>query len=225
MTTEATLVSGKPAASPSKTVTIPLTFMTASDALHHLGRLSKGERVLVHAAAGGVGQAALQIAQHVGAEIFAMAGTPEKRQFLEQQGVEHVMDSRSLEFADEVMRITGGEGVDVVLNSLAGEFIPRSLETLRAGGRFLEIGMVDILQNNPLGLREFHRSLSFSSVNLAPCSCRATAFCGAMLTEALDSSATVASLPFRDTAFRFRRPSRPSASWRRRTYRQGCGRR
>ena len=187
VTTDATLVAGKPAhITFEDAVTIPLTFMTAYYALHHLGRLSKGERVLIHAAAGGVGQAALQIAQHVGAEIFATAGTPEKRAFLEQQGVEHVMDSRSLEFADEVMRITGGEGIDVVLNSLAGEFIPRSLATLRAGGRFLEIGMVDILQNNPLGLREFHKSLSFSSVNLAHMFVSRTAFCGTMLTEVLD---------------------------------------
>ena len=187
VTTDATLVAGKPAhITFEEAVTIPLTFMTAYYALHHLGRLSKGERVLIHAAAGGVGQAALQIAQHVGAEIFATAGTPEKRAFLKQQGVQHVMDSRSLEFADEVMRITGGEGVDVVLNSLAGEFIPRSLATLRAGGRFLEIGMADILQNNPLGLREFHKSLSFSSVNLAHMFVSRTAFCGAMLTEVLD---------------------------------------
>ena len=187
VTTGATLVAAKPAhITFEEAVTIPLTFMTAYYALHHLGRLSKGERVLIHAAAGGVGQAALQIAQHVGAEIFATAGTPEKRAFLKQQGVQHVMDSRSLEFADEVMRITGGEGVDVVLNSLAGEFISRSLATLRAGGRFLEIGMADILQNNPLGLREFHKSLSFSSVNLAHMFVSRTAFCGAMLTEVLD---------------------------------------
>jgi thioester reductase-like protein len=187
VTTGATLVAAKPAhLTFEEAVTIPLTFMTAYYALHHLGRLSKGERVLIHAAAGGVGQAALQIAQHVGAEIFATAGTPEKRAFLKQQGVQHVMDSRSLKFADEVMRITGGEGVDVVLNSLAGEFISRSLATLRAGGRFLEIGMADILQNNPLGLREFHKNLSFSSVNLAHMFVSRTAFCGAMLTEVLD---------------------------------------
>ena len=126
--------------------------------------------MLIHAAAGGVGQAAIQIAQQVGAEIFATAGSLEKREFLKAQGVQHVMDSRSLDFADEVMRITNGEGVDVVLNSLAGEFIPRSLATLRPGGRFLEIGMADILQDNPLGLREFQKNLTFSAINLAPCS-------------------------------------------------------
>ncbi len=88
VTTDATLVAGKPAhISFEEAVTIPLTFMTAYYALHYLGRLTKGERVLIHAAAGGVGQAALQIAQHVGAEIFATAGTPEKRAFLKQQGV------------------------------------------------------------------------------------------------------------------------------------------
>ena len=86
---------------------------------------------------------------------------------------------RTLEFADRIMEVTHREGVDVVLNSLAGEFIPRSLATLRAGGRFLEIGMVDILQNNPLGLREFHKNLSFSSVNLAHMFVSRAAFCGA----------------------------------------------
>ena len=87
--------------------------------------------------------------------MFATAGSPEKRELLRSQGVRHVMDSRSLDFAEEVMTLTNGEGVDVVLNSLSGEFIPKSLSTLRGGGRFLEIGMVDILQNNPLGLRHF----------------------------------------------------------------------
>ena len=85
------------------------------------------------------------------------------------------------------MRITNGEGVDVVLNSLAGEFIPRSLATLRAGGRFLEIGMADILQNNPLGLREFQKNLSFSAINLAHMFLSRPAFCGGMLREVLDS--------------------------------------
>ena len=82
--------------------------------------------MLIHAAAGGVGVAAVRIAQWRGAEIFATAGSPEKRQFLTGIGVPHVMDSRSLRFVDDVRQITGGEGVDVVLNSLGGEFISKS---------------------------------------------------------------------------------------------------
>jgi acyl transferase domain-containing protein/NADP-dependent 3-hydroxy acid dehydrogenase YdfG/acyl carrier protein len=187
VTTDIALVARKPAhLSFEEAVTIPITFMTAYYALHHLGRLSRGERVLIHAAAGGVGQAAIQIAKQVGAEIYATAGTSEKREFLKAQGVRHVMDSRSLDFADEVMRITNGEGVDVVLNSLAGEFIPRSLATLRPGGRFLEIGMTDILQDNPLGLRVFQKNLTFSAINLARMFVSRSAFCGDMLREVLD---------------------------------------
>jgi NADPH:quinone reductase-like Zn-dependent oxidoreductase len=106
--------------------------------------MQRGERLLVHAAAGGVGQAAIQFAQRAGVEIFATAGSPEKRAFLRSQGIRHVMDSRSVEFGEEIMRITDGEGIDLVLNSLTGPAIPRSIELLRKGGRFLEIGKTEI---------------------------------------------------------------------------------
>ena len=122
----------------------PIAFLTAEYALAHLGRLQAGERVLIHAAAGGVGLAAVQLAQRVGAEVFATAGSPEKRAYLASLGVRHVMDSRSTVFADGVLAATGGEGVDVVLNSLAGEFIPRSLAVLKPGGRFLELGRTGV---------------------------------------------------------------------------------
>jgi acyl transferase domain-containing protein/NADPH:quinone reductase-like Zn-dependent oxidoreductase/acyl carrier protein len=148
-------------------VTIPVTFLTAQYALHHLARLEPGERVLIHAAAGGVGLAALQIARRAGAEIFATAGNEEKRALVRSLGAAHVMDSRSLEFADEVMEITGGRGVDVVLNSLAGEAIPKSLSVLAPYGRFVEIGKRDIYQNSRLGLRPFSRNLSFFAVDLS----------------------------------------------------------
>ncbi len=124
--------------------TIPITFLTAHYGLHHLGHMQAGERVLIHAAAGGVGMAAVQLALQAGAEVFATAGNDEKRAFLRSLGVQHIMDSRSLDFADEIMTLTNGEGIDLVLNSLAGEFIPKSLSVLRAGGRFLEIGKTDI---------------------------------------------------------------------------------
>ncbi len=124
--------------------TIPLAFLTAAYALHTLGKLQKGERVLIHAAAGGVGMAAVQLAQRAGAEIFATAGSPEKREYLKKLGIAHVFNSRTLDFAKEIRQRTAGEGLDLVLNSLTGEFIPKSLQLLRANGRFLEIGKKEI---------------------------------------------------------------------------------
>ena len=146
--------------------TIPITFLTAYYGLHRLAGLDKGERVLIHAAAGGVGLAAVQIARRAGAEIFATAGTSEKREYLESLGVQHVMDSRSLAFADEIMRITGGKGVDVVLNSLPGEFAVKSLALLGAYGRFVEIGKTDIYQNKQMGLFPFRNNLSYFACDL-----------------------------------------------------------
>ncbi|MCB9450591.1 MAG: SDR family NAD(P)-dependent oxidoreductase [Anaerolineaceae bacterium] len=122
-----------------------IPFVTAYYALHHVGHIRKGDKVLIHAAAGGVGMAAVQLAQHVGAEIFATAGNPQKRQFLADLGIPHVMDSRSLEFADTIMQITDGRGVDVVLNSLAGDSIAKSLSVVAENGRFLEIGKSGLL--------------------------------------------------------------------------------
>lgn len=146
--------------------TIPVAFLTAYYALHHLGRMQKGERVLIHAATGGVGLAAVQLAQRAGVEIFATAGTPAKRELLRALGVETVMDSRSLAFAEETLAATGGEGVDLVLNSLAGEAISKSLGVLRPGGRFLEIGKRDIYENKMIGLRPFLKNLSFFGIDL-----------------------------------------------------------
>jgi acyl transferase domain-containing protein/acyl carrier protein len=167
VTASSSLVAKKPEwMSFEEAASLPLVFMTAYYALCHQGRLSRGERVLIHAAAGGVGQAAVQIAKLVGAEIFATAGSPEKRDFLRSQGIEHVMNSRSLDFADEVLRATGGKGVHVVLNSLAGEFIPKSLSVLGQGGRFLEIGKVDILKNSQLGMGLFDKNISFFAIDL-----------------------------------------------------------
>jgi NADPH:quinone reductase-like Zn-dependent oxidoreductase/acyl carrier protein len=128
----------------AEAVTVPITFLTAEYALSRLGGMRPGERVLIHAAAGGVGLAAVQLAQRAGAEVFATAGNEEKRDYLRSIGVRHVMDSRSLSFADEVMRLTGGEGVELVLNSLTGDAIPASLGVLRRRGRFLEIGRAGI---------------------------------------------------------------------------------
>jgi NADPH:quinone reductase-like Zn-dependent oxidoreductase/acyl carrier protein len=124
--------------------TIPIAFLTADYALRRLGRMRAGDRILIHAASGGVGLAAVQLAQMAGAEIFATAGNPEKRRYLESLGVPHVMDSRSLEFADQIRQATQSRGVDLVLNSLAGESIAQSISVLAPGGRFLEIGKTDL---------------------------------------------------------------------------------
>jgi myxalamid-type polyketide synthase MxaB len=148
--------------------TIPTVFVTNWFALHHLARLSPGERLLIHSACGGIGLAAIQMARALGAEVIATVGTPEKREFLQSLGVEHIFNSRSLEWADDVMKLTGGEGVDVVLNSLAGEAIPKGLSILRPLGRFIELGKRDIYADSPIGLRAFYKGLSFFAIELSP---------------------------------------------------------
>lgn len=118
-------------------------FVTAYHALHTLAMVKPQDRVLIHAAAGGVGQAAIQLCKRVGAQVFATA-SPTKWDFLRSQGIEHVMNSRNLDFRDDILRLTSDGGVDIVLNSLNGDFIPANLEVLAKGGRFVEIGKVGI---------------------------------------------------------------------------------
>lgn len=120
--------------------TVPIAGVTASFSLEHVAGLGPGERVLIHSAAGGVGLAAVRIAMRIGADVFATAGTPGKREFLTRIGVRHVLDSRSPSFAKAVLEATGGAGVHVVLNSLSGDAIPASLSVLAGGGRFVELG-------------------------------------------------------------------------------------
>lgn len=144
--------------------TLPIAFLTASYALFRIGRLRRGERVLIHAATGGVGLAAVQLARRQGAEIFATAGTEEKRAALRALGIKHVLDSRSLAFADEVRAHTGGRGVDVVLNSLSGEFIEKSVRALAPYGRFLELGKRDVYAEMPINLRWLEKGISFSVI-------------------------------------------------------------
>ncbi len=145
--------------------TIPSTFLTVYYSLHHLAKLQPDERVLIHGAAGGVGIAAVQVAKWLGAEIHATAGSNEKRDFLRLLGVNHIYDSRSLAFADQILAQTGGEGVDVVLNSLAGEAIRRNFQVLRPFGRFLELGKRDFYENSKIGLRPFRNNLSYFGID------------------------------------------------------------
>ncbi len=147
--------------------TLPTVYLTAHYALNHLARMRKGESVLIHAGAGGVGQAAIRIAQNIGLEIFSTAGSPEKREYLKKMGAHHVMDSRSMDFADEIMEISGGRGVDAVLNALARDAIPKNLSVLAPFGRYLEIGKVDIYQNSKIGLEPFKNNISFFAIDLA----------------------------------------------------------
>jgi NADPH:quinone reductase-like Zn-dependent oxidoreductase/NADP-dependent 3-hydroxy acid dehydrogenase YdfG/acyl carrier protein len=124
---------------------LPVVTMTALYALERVAEVQRGERVLIHAAAGGLGLAATQLALAKGAIVFATAGSPEKRDYVRALGVEHVMDSRKPGFADEIAARTEDRGVDVVLNSLGGAFIAEGMRALAPGGRFVEVGKRDVL--------------------------------------------------------------------------------
>jgi acyl transferase domain-containing protein/NADPH:quinone reductase-like Zn-dependent oxidoreductase/acyl carrier protein len=146
--------------------TLPVAFLTAYYSLVHLGRLSRGETVLVHGGAGAVGLAAIQIAKHCGAKVIATAGSDEKRAFLRSIGADHVCNSRTLAFADEVGTYTGGKGVDVVLNSLSGQAMIRSMDCLKPFGRFIELGKRDFYANTHVGLRPLRKNLTYFGVDV-----------------------------------------------------------
>jgi NADPH:quinone reductase-like Zn-dependent oxidoreductase/short-subunit dehydrogenase/acyl carrier protein len=145
---------------------IPVAFLTAYYSLVHLGQIRAGETVLIHGGAGAVGLAAIQIARQRGAKVIATAGSDEKRAFLRNLGVDCVCNSRSLSFADEIADYTGGKGVDIVLNSLAGQAMARSMDCLRPFGRFIELGKRDFYANTHLGLRPLRRNLSYFGVDI-----------------------------------------------------------
>jgi NADPH:quinone reductase-like Zn-dependent oxidoreductase/acyl carrier protein len=150
-----------------RAATIPSVYLTAYYALIREGNLQEGESVLIHSASGGVGHAALNIAREVGAEIFATAGTERKREYLRREfELAAVMDSRSLEFADEIEARTGGEGVDVVLNTLTGEGTRRGLEILRPLGRFLDLSQSEMYEEEALGLEPFEKNLSYTGIDI-----------------------------------------------------------
>ena len=149
--------------------TLPLIHCTAFYALVHIARLERGQSVLIHAAAGGVGQAAIQIAKHLGLEIFATVGTVEKRSLImKEYGVteDHILNSRDLSFAKGVLRMTKGQGVDCVLNSLSGEALRETWRCIAPFGTFVEIGMKDLLANTALEMRPFLQDASFTFFNI-----------------------------------------------------------
>jgi NADPH:quinone reductase-like Zn-dependent oxidoreductase len=143
---------------------IPVQFATAWEAVHHLARTQKDETILVHAAAGGTGQAAIQIAQLHGATVFATVGSVAKREFLTKQyGIpdERIFYSRDASFVHGIKRATRGRVVDVVLNSLTGDGLLASMECLAPNGRFIEIGRKDIEYNSKLPIYALGRNMSF----------------------------------------------------------------
>ena len=150
---------------------IPIIFCTAYYSLMDIARLESGESVLIHAAAGGVGQAAIMIAQHIGGvEIFATVGSSEKKDHLIENYCipeDHIFSSRDLTFVSRLQDQTKGRGVDVILNSLAGEALSLSWrDCLAPLGRFIEIGKRDLAINNNLQMETFMKSVAFAGVDL-----------------------------------------------------------
>ncbi|KAJ5936907.1 Acyl transferase/acyl hydrolase/lysophospholipase [Penicillium verhagenii] len=150
--------------------TIPLVYLTAIYSLYHLGNLQAGQSVLIHSAAGGVGLAAIQLAQHKKCDVFVTVGTEAKRQFLARTfniPENRMFSSRSTRFAEEIRRETDGRGVDVILNSLTGELLDESWRLTADGGIMVEIGKRDIVDRNSLAMEPFDRNCSFRAVDLS----------------------------------------------------------
>ncbi|KAK1962030.1 beta-ketoacyl synthase domain-containing protein [Colletotrichum sublineola] len=149
---------------------IPVVFVTAYFCLCEVARLKADETVLVHAAAGGTGQAVIQLAKHLGAEVYATVSSREKMKLLmDEYGLDkdHIFSSRDLSFASGIMRMTHGKGVDVVVNSLSGEALRASFDCIAMFGRFIEIGKRDIMANGKINMLPFSRCATFTAVDLA----------------------------------------------------------
>jgi acyl transferase domain-containing protein/acyl carrier protein len=196
--TDSRLVSRVPAQlSDEAAATIPVAFATAWHALVRLAQLQPDEHVLIHSAAGGVGLAAVQVARLVGADVLATAGTEEKRAYLRHLGIRHVFDSRTTGFARDVRVVTNGVGVDVVLNSLSGDAIDAGLSSLAPGGRFVELGKRDLLQNRQVGLGAFRANISYHVVDLHRLAGERPALVGTLIQEVMGLAAAgrISALP------------------------------
>ncbi|AHH19543.1 polyketide synthase [Nocardia nova SH22a] len=143
-----------------------IAFGTAEYALLDLARLEPGETVLVHGAAGGVGTAAIQVAKARGATIIGTASTPERRDHVLAMGADHAVNSRSLNFVDEVAAITGGAGADVIISSAPGEILRQNFNAAAEFGRIVEVGKADIYTGGLLELANFDKNLSYFSMDL-----------------------------------------------------------
>ena len=148
---------------------IPIVYATVYYALVHLARLRKGETILIHSAAGGVGQAALLLSQHLGAIVFLTVGSNDKKKFLmDNYGIpeDNIFSSRHTTFVKGLKRLTNDRGVDVALSSIAGEGLHETCKCVAKMGRFIEIGKRDILANTRLDMEMFNRNITFASVDL-----------------------------------------------------------
>jgi acyl transferase domain-containing protein/phospholipid N-methyltransferase/acyl carrier protein len=207
---DARLVVPRPKAlSPIEAASLPNVFLTAQWALERLGGMKAGDRVLIHAAAGGVGLAAIELAKRAGAEIFATAGSEDKRSFLRTLGIRHIFNSRTLDFAEQIRAATQGRGVDLVLNSLAGDFIGASMSIVAQGGAFLEIGRNDIWSHERV--REVRPDVRYHTIDLGKDYAATPELIRPMLIAVLDDVANgrlnrppLRAFPLRDSAAAFR---------------------
>ncbi|KAK9419086.1 hypothetical protein SUNI508_01063 [Seiridium unicorne] len=148
---------------------IPLVYFTAWYCLNHVARLEKGQNVLIHSASGGVGQAAIQIAQLIGAEVYATVGSVAKKELIQEQyniPASHIFSSHSGKFKKQILDATQGSGVDVVLNSLSGQLLRDSWDCLAPFGTFCEIGKTDILDRGHLSMANFDKQATFASIDI-----------------------------------------------------------
>ncbi|WP_204803654.1 type I polyketide synthase [Mycobacterium riyadhense] len=141
-------------------------YLTAWHSLCTVGRLTRGERVLIHSTSDGVDLAAVGIATMIGARIYATARSRVQRDRLSELGIEYVGDSRSAAFVEEILDLTNGAGMDVVVNSLPGEAIHASMKLLAPGGRFIQLGKTDVRADTSIGLAALSRSASLSVVDI-----------------------------------------------------------
>ena len=176
------------ALSPHEAAGLLVPYITAHHGLFDLGHLTKGQSVLIHSAAGGVGLTAVQLALRAGARVFATAGSPRKRAYLQRQGVHAVFDSRSTTFAAAVRAQTDGRGVDVVLNSLTGEALEESLRLVAEGGRFIELGKRELFDEQRLAA--LGRRLEYLPFDIVELGQRDPAHLRALVTRALSEAAS-----------------------------------
>lgn len=174
----------------SDAAAVSVNFATSYIALHNVARIQSGETVLIHSASGGTGQAAIQIAKNAGATVFVTVGSESKRKLLMDVyniPESNIFSSRTTLFSKMIKLRTGGKGVDVILNSLAGESLLASWKCIAPYGRFLEIGKRDILSNQKLPMLKFLDNVTFSGVDLAVMSVERPAVCTAALNSVFAS--------------------------------------
>ncbi|MGV9411049.1 type I polyketide synthase [Nocardia sp. NPDC003693] len=160
------LVIRLPAGAAPELCTSTTAFGTAEYALVDLARLLNGETVLIHGAAGGVGSAAIQVAKALGARVIGTAGTDERRAHILELGADHALNSRSLNFADDVLALTDGLGADVVLSTAPGEILRQNFKAVAEFGRIVEVGKADVYTGGLLELANFDKNLTYFSIDL-----------------------------------------------------------